>query len=111
MADIWTIIYGAILGGVTAYGLFKNGQLGQSGETIFNWTKGIFCIIVGGLFGFFLSYSGQVVDANNLLALFAFITPMGIGVVGVIDLVAAYVAKWLGSKTGLARSMAMPKTT
>lgn len=104
--DYWLIIYGVLLGIFVAILNYGAGKLGtQQGQGRFNEIKGLFCAIVGGIFGGVLAYQGGTVNPDLIMQMFSLITVGGFGIVWLIDTLAQIVASYLQPKSSLAQGM------
>jgi len=107
--DYLLIFYGILIGIFVALMNFGAGKLGTTGDTTFNYIKGLLCAIVGGIFGALVAYQGGQITPDIIALMFSTVTLGGFGVVWLIDTITQMIVSFLQPKSSLAMGMARPR--
>ena len=107
--DYLVILYGVLIGIFVALVEFGAGKLGQTGDVVFNYVKGLLLAIVGGIFGAWIAYTGGTLNPDAIMLVFSSLTFGGIGVVWIVDMITQMIVSYLEPKSSLGKSMALAR--
>lgn len=107
MVDYFLIVYGVLIGMFVALMNYGAGKLGATGEGTFNFVKGFLCMLVGGVFGAWVAYTGGDINPDVIALLFSTVTIGGFGVVWLIDTITQMIVSFLQPKSSLAQGMTL----